>query len=181
MRGKTFDSSDLPLSDCTYFPGLLDLWPAAADAKTAVGPAHNLHRFRQPVTQAVARGSDRSSRRLMATVRLSVGRATDSHVAGAGHHPRSGVTSKRGGKGHAKGVGHPQQRQRRAKSRTLRRMGLVSPARLTSSLGVSRYGLSGKISSAPSFTHTCTVWRVEGTESGYLLRPLPNEGIEVYN
>ena len=70
-------------------PPLLGLAPAAADAKTAVGPAHNLHRFRQPVTQAVARGSDRSSRRLMATVRLSVGRATDSHVAGAGHQARS--------------------------------------------------------------------------------------------
>ena len=38
---------------------------------------------------AMAPGSDRSSRRLMATVRLSVGRATDSHVAGAGHQARS--------------------------------------------------------------------------------------------
>ena len=37
----------------------------------------------------MARGSDRSSRRLMATVRLSVGRATGSHVAGAGHQARS--------------------------------------------------------------------------------------------
>ena len=69
--------------------GLLDLPAAAADAKTAVGPAHNLHRFRQPVTQAVARGSDLSSRRLIVTVRLSVGRATDSHVAGTGHQVRS--------------------------------------------------------------------------------------------
>ena len=70
-------------------PPVLGLAPAAADAKTAVGPAHNLHRFRQPVTQAVARGSDRSSRRLMLTGRLSVGSATDSHVAGAGHQVRS--------------------------------------------------------------------------------------------
>ena len=38
---------------------------------------------------AMAPGSDRSSRRLMATVRLSVGRATGSHVAGAGHQARS--------------------------------------------------------------------------------------------
>ena len=69
--------------------GLLDLPAAAADAKTAVGPAHNLHRFRQPVTQAVARRSDRSSRRMTSSDRLSVGRATGSHVAGPGHQARS--------------------------------------------------------------------------------------------
>ena len=70
-------------------PPVLGLAPAAADAKTAVGPAHKLHRFRQPVTQAVARGSDLSERRLIVTVHLSVGRATDSHVAGPGHQVRS--------------------------------------------------------------------------------------------
>ena len=68
---------------------MLDLWPAAADAKTAVGPAHNLHRFRQPVTQAVAHRSDLSSRRMRSSWPLSVGRATGSHVAGAGHQARS--------------------------------------------------------------------------------------------
>ena len=74
---------------------MLGLAAATADAKTAVGPAHNLHRFRQPVTQAVARGSDLSYRRLMVTVRLSVGRATGSHVAGAGHQVCSPASNPR--------------------------------------------------------------------------------------
>ena len=43
----------------------------------------------------MARGSDRSSRRLMATVRLSVGRATGSHVAGTGHQARSPASNPR--------------------------------------------------------------------------------------
>ena len=65
--------------------GQLRLPAAAADAKTAVGPAHNLHRFRQPVASAMARGSDLSYRRMRSSGHLSVGEATGSHVAGAGH------------------------------------------------------------------------------------------------
>ena len=69
--------------------GCLDLPAAAADAKTAVGPAHILHRFRQPVAQAVARRSDLLSRRLPHRRPPSPRSAAGSHVAGAEHQVRS--------------------------------------------------------------------------------------------
>ena len=78
--------------------GCLDLPAAAADAKTAVGPAHILHRFRQPVAQAVARRSDLLSRRLPPRRPPSPRSAAGSHVAGAvnqvrspGSNPREGL------------------------------------------------------------------------------------------
>ena len=64
---------------------MLGLAAATATQRQPSGPAHNLPRSKRPMAYAMAPGSDRSSRRLMATVRLSVGRATGSHVAGAGH------------------------------------------------------------------------------------------------
>jgi len=69
--------------------GCLDLPAAEADAKTAVGPAHILHRFRQPVAQAVARRSDLLSRRLPPRRPPSRRDAAGSHVAGAEHQVRS--------------------------------------------------------------------------------------------
>ena len=69
--------------------GCLDLPAAAADAKTAVGPAHILHRFRQPVAQAVARRSDLLSRRLPHRRPPSPRSAAGSHVAGAVNQVRS--------------------------------------------------------------------------------------------
>ena len=78
--------------------GCLDLPAAAADAKTAVGPAHILHRFRQPVAQAVARRSDLLSRWLPHRRPPSPRSAAGSHVAGAvnqvrspGSNPREGL------------------------------------------------------------------------------------------